>query len=95
MTQDELAKMQLDNKSLKNELDRILDLYKQLEFEQNLQNKIDRLNELAQQQKQLGQQSKDKNAALNDINKANRTSLIKILKTYKKNSKSWLIKTKP
>ena len=66
-TREELAKMQLDNKSLKNELDRILDLYKQLEFEQNLQNKIDRLNEMAKQQKELSQQSKDKKTAANDI----------------------------
>ncbi|TCC93787.1 hypothetical protein EZ428_03175 [Pedobacter frigiditerrae] len=67
MTREELAKMQLDNKTLKNELDRILELYKQLEFEQNLQNKIDRLEEMAKQQKELSQQSKEKNANLNEI----------------------------
>ncbi|MES2651176.1 MAG: hypothetical protein V4663_05520 [Bacteroidota bacterium] len=66
-TREELSKMQLDNKSLKNELDRILELYKQLEFEQNLQNKIDRLNEMAKQQKELSQQSKDKKTAAADI----------------------------
>lgn len=58
--QNELSKMQLDNKTLKNELDRILELYKQLEFEQNLQNNIDRLNELAKQQKELAEQTKNK-----------------------------------
>jgi hypothetical protein len=58
--QNELSKMQLDNKTLKNELDRILELYKQLEFEQNLQNNIDRLNELAKQQKDLAEQTKNK-----------------------------------
>jgi hypothetical protein len=67
LTRDQLSKMQLDNKSLKNELDRILELYKQLEFEQNLQNKIDRLEEMAKQQKDLSQQSKDKNASIPDI----------------------------
>lgn len=56
-TQNELSKMQLDNKTLKNELDRILELYKQLEFEQNLQNDIDRLNELAKAQKELAKQT--------------------------------------
>ncbi len=66
-TRDELSKMQLDNKSLKNELDRILELYKQLEFEQNLQNKVDRLNEMAKQQKDLAEQSKNKNASANDL----------------------------
>ncbi|WP_421945621.1 DUF4175 family protein [Pedobacter sp.] len=59
-TQNELSKMQLDNKTLKNELDRILELYKQLEFEQNLQNDIDRLSDLAKQQKELAAQTADK-----------------------------------
>lgn len=59
-TQNELSKMQLDNKTLKNELDRILELYKQLEFEQNLQNDIDRLNELAKEQEDLAKQTAGK-----------------------------------
>jgi len=56
-TQNELSKMQMDNKSLKNELDRILELYKQLEFEQNLKNNTDRLNDLAKEQKELSEKS--------------------------------------
>jgi len=59
-TQNELSKMQLDNKTLKNELDRLLELYKQLEFEQNLQNDINRLNELAKEQKALSKETADK-----------------------------------
>ena len=55
--QEELSKMQVDNKSLKKELDRILELYKQLEFEQNLQNKTDRLNELAKEQRALAKKA--------------------------------------
>ncbi|GAB1463113.1 ATPase [Pedobacter sp.] len=66
-TRNELSKMQLDNKSVKNELDRILELYKQLEFEQNLQNKIDRLNELAKEQKGLSEQSKNNNLPMQDL----------------------------
>lgn len=61
-TRQELSKMQLDNKSLKNELDRILELYKQLEFEQGLQSNIDRLNELSTAQKELAKQSLAKDA---------------------------------
>lgn len=61
-TQNELSKMQMDNKSLKNELDRILELYKQLEFEQNLQNNIDQLKELAKEQKELARQSEAKDS---------------------------------
>lgn len=66
-TRQELSKMQMDNKSLKNELDRILELYKQLEFEQRLQNNIDRLNDLAKTQKDLAEQSLAKDAALKAI----------------------------
>lgn len=66
-TQQELSKMQLDNKSLKNELDRILELYKQLEFEQTLQNNIDRLTELAKEQKDLAKQSLEKNANTEEL----------------------------
>ena len=65
--QNELSKMQMDNKSLKNELDRILELYKQLEFEQNLQNNIDQLKDLAKQQKDLAQQSKSKDTKTEDL----------------------------
>ncbi|TDQ09572.1 DUF4175 family protein [Pedobacter metabolipauper] len=65
--QNELSKMQMDNKSMKNELDRILELYKQLEFEQNLQNNIDRLNELAKQQKELAKKSTEKESSSKNL----------------------------
>jgi len=55
--QNELSKMNMDNKSLKNELDRMLELYKQLDFEQNLQDKIDRLTALSKAQKDLGEKN--------------------------------------
>jgi ABC-type sugar transport system permease subunit len=57
-TQNELSRMQMDNKSLKNELDRILELYKQLEFEQNLKNNINRLNDLAKKQQEQAEKTK-------------------------------------
>lgn len=60
--QDELSKMQMDNKSLKKELDRVLELYKKLEVEQKLKENIDQLNKLAEKEKKLSEQSKDKNA---------------------------------
>lgn len=64
LTNEELSKMQIDNKSLKNELNRILELYKQLEFEQDLQNKVDRLEDMAKQQKELSEQTKTKDNPL-------------------------------
>lgn len=67
--QNELSKMTIDNKSLKNELDRMLELYKQLEFEQNLQEKTERLKKLAEEQKELGKKSLAKNAGPEDLKK--------------------------
>ena len=82
-TQNELSKMQLDNKSLKNELDRILELYKQLEFEQNLKNNIDQLKQQAKTQKELAEKSKSKNANQDDL-KAAQDKLNKDFKDLKK-----------
>lgn len=61
LTQQELSKMQVDNKTLQKELDRILELYKQLEFDQKLANAIDKLKEQAQKQEKLSEQSEKKN----------------------------------
>ena len=83
-TQNELSKMQMDNKSLKNELDRILELYKQLEFEQNLQENIDRLKDLAKKQNDL---SRDKESAPPDA-KARQQELSKQFEDIKKNLES-------
>ncbi|QQL49373.1 DUF4175 family protein [Mucilaginibacter ginkgonis] len=58
-TRRELTKMQSDNKSLKKELDRMLELYKKLEFEQRLNEQVSRLNELSQQQQKLAEQTAD------------------------------------
>jgi len=67
--QNELSKMTMDNKSLKNELDRMLELYKQLEFEQNLENKVDRLKSMADEQQKLSTQTKEKKADLSALKK--------------------------
>jgi hypothetical protein len=52
-TRSQLSTMQKDNKSLKKELNRILDLYKKLDFEQRLNQELSRLNQLADDQKNL------------------------------------------
>ncbi|MGZ3763208.1 MAG: DUF4175 family protein [Mucilaginibacter sp.] len=56
-TRDELSKMQVDNKSLKKELDRILELYKKLEFDQKLDQNINQLDKLAEKQQKLAGQT--------------------------------------
>jgi hypothetical protein len=57
-TREDLSKMQSDNKSLKKELDRMLELYKKLAFDQKLDQNIKQLNQLAQQQQKLADQTK-------------------------------------
>jgi len=61
-TRDDLSKMQSDNKSLKKELDRMLELYKKLAFDQKLDQNIKQLNQLAQQQQKLADQTKQSTA---------------------------------
>ncbi|MCW3071958.1 MAG: hypothetical protein JWO44_1848 [Bacteroidetes bacterium] len=60
--QEALDKMKLDNKDLMKELDRNLEIFKQMEFEQKLQENIDKLNELAKKQDDLAKKSEDKKA---------------------------------
>ncbi|MGZ3873891.1 MAG: DUF4175 family protein, partial [Mucilaginibacter sp.] len=59
---NELSKMQVDNKSLKKELDRMLELYKKLEFEQKLNQNVDQLNKLSAEQQALSEQGKQPGA---------------------------------
>ena len=66
---DELQKMQTDNKSMKKELDRMMELYKKLDFEQKLNQNINQLNQLAEQQQKLADQSKEQNANKQDISR--------------------------
>jgi hypothetical protein len=68
-TRDELSKMQMDNKSLKKELDRMLELYKKLEFEQKLNQSVDQLNQLSQEQQKLADQSKQQDADAQGLQK--------------------------
>ncbi|MDN5284367.1 MAG: hypothetical protein JWR38_641 [Mucilaginibacter sp.] len=61
-TRDELSKMQMDNKSLKKELDRMLELYKKLEFDQKLNQSVDQLNKLAEKEKSLSDKTQQQGA---------------------------------
>ncbi|GAC1303419.1 MAG: ATPase [Mucilaginibacter sp.] len=68
-TRDELSKMQMDNKSLKKELDRMLELYKKLEFEQKLNQNVTQLNQLSKEQQKLAEQSKQAGTNTQELNK--------------------------
>ncbi|TZF82100.1 hypothetical protein FW774_15520 [Pedobacter sp. BS3] len=66
-TRDELQNMQMESKTLQKELDRILDLYKKLEFDQKLTEAIDKLKDLAGKQQQLSKQSEQKSSKADDL----------------------------
>ena len=68
-TRDELSKMQMDNKSLKKELDRMLELYKKLEFEQKLNQNVTQLNQLSDKQQKLADQAKQPGADAQQLQK--------------------------
>lgn len=86
LTQEELSKMQMDNKSLSKELDRILQLYKQLEFDQKLTEAIEKLNDLANKQEDLSEKSLEKNADTDKL-KENQTVLKKDFSNLKEDLK--------
>ncbi|SDE76308.1 hypothetical protein SAMN05216464_10996 [Mucilaginibacter pineti] len=66
-TRDELSKMQMDNKSLKKELDRMLELYKKLDFDQKLNQSIDQLNKLADKEQKLADKTQQQGAESNAL----------------------------
>ncbi len=55
---EDLEDFEMTNDQLEQELDRMLELFKKLEFEQKMQETIDNLEELAQEQKQLSEETK-------------------------------------
>lgn len=65
--QEQLSQMKTDNKDLQKELERTLELFKQMEFEQKLQESIDKLKDLAKKQDDLSKQADDKNADSRDL----------------------------
>lgn len=58
-TKDVLEKIDLNNEELEKELDRTLELYKQLEFEQKLEESIKKIEELAKEQDDLADETKE------------------------------------
>lgn len=66
---DQLDKIELSNEELEKELDRSLEIFKQLEFEQKLNEAIDQLDELQKKQEALSEKSTDKNADSEELKK--------------------------
>jgi len=57
-----LEKMEMSASEIEQELDRSLELFKKLEFDQKLTEAIDQLNKLAEKQEELAEKSKDKDS---------------------------------
>lgn len=59
MIREELENMEMSNQDLEKELDRTLEIFKQLEFEQEFEKTMDKLEELAKKQEELSQETKE------------------------------------
>lgn len=60
--QNELEKMKLNNKDQEKQLDRTLELFKQLQVQQKMEQAIENLREQAKEQEKLAEQAQDKKA---------------------------------
>ncbi len=56
---EELENMEMTNEELEKELDRTLEIFKQLEFEQEFEKTMEKLEELAKKQEELSKESKE------------------------------------
>lgn len=64
-----LEQMKFDSKDLEKELDRNLEVFKQLETEQKMDDAAKKLEELAKEQEKLAEKAEDKNANAEDLKK--------------------------
>lgn len=65
--QKQLEDINLSNEEIEKELDRALELFKQAEFEQQLEETIEKLDELAQEQEELAEDTKNKEMAPEEL----------------------------
>jgi len=69
LLEEELEKMEMNNKDLEKELDRSLELFKQMEFEQKLDEVKNKLDELAEKQQSLSEETKNKKTSNETLEK--------------------------
>jgi len=67
--QDMLEKMEMNNKDLEKQLDRDLEIFKQMEFDQKLQEAITQLDSLKKQQEKLSEQTKNNELSKEELQK--------------------------
>lgn len=67
--EEQIQKLSINNQDMKKELERTLELFKQLEFQQKLSQSIQKLDSLASKQQKLSEDSKTKKSNNNDLQK--------------------------
>lgn len=67
--QNQLDKMKLDSKELEKELDRSLEIFKQLEFEKKLDKTIENLSDLKKKERELAKETEEKKSSPEELNK--------------------------
>ena len=66
--QEKLSEMKMSNEEMEKELDRTLELFKQLEFEKAVQDAIEELDELKKEQEDLGEEKGDNSEKQDELN---------------------------
>jgi hypothetical protein len=66
---EELENMELNSEELEKELDRTLELFKQMEFEQEFDKTVEKLEELAKEQEELSEESKNSDKDAEELKK--------------------------
>ena len=84
-TFENLDKMQMSNENLKQELDKMQDLFKQLQLEQKAQETIDKLKQLAEEQQKLSEQTEKKGEQKNSEIQQKQEELNKKMDAVKEN----------
>jgi hypothetical protein len=67
--QQEMDKLQLNNKDVEKELDRMLEMYKEMEVEKKMEESIEKLNELSKKQEELSKKSEEKKDSKENLKK--------------------------
>ena len=83
-SQDMLDEMEMNAQELEDQLDRNLELFKQLEFEMRLQESIEELNKLAEKQKELAEETKNSPKSKSDSLQQKQDSINKSFEDIKK-----------
>jgi hypothetical protein len=83
-TEDLLEKINLNNKELEKDLDRSLELFKQMEFEEKLDNTVKNLEKIAKEQKELSEKTKNADKKDQDQLKEKQDELNKQFEDVKK-----------